>query len=125
MDVENIRYIELKTDQNDAGPAWIARVQFSKSKKTIYFNGIGLKSGKGQCVGANYYDFISGDEYWVSGVKRQEWNRHWAGSGDIMIERSLYDWYLNYINFQETGFLKIIDDLPQTDIQALSLKENE
>lgn len=125
MKTDNIRYIELKSDQDDTGPAWIARVQFSKSGKTIYFNGIGLKSGKGKCVGANYYDFITGDEYWISGVKKQEWNRHWAGSGEIMIEQSLYDWYLSYINFQETGFLKVVEDFPLTDIQGLSQKENK
>lgn len=124
MDTDSIRYIEHKTGHNDDGPAWIARVQFSKSGKTIYFNGMGLKSAKGRGVGANYYDFASGDEYWVSGVKTQEWNRHWVGSGDIMIERSLYDWYLGYINFQETGFLKVIDDLPVTDITAMNQLEN-
>ena len=124
LNTDNIRYIELKSGQADRGPAWIARVRFSRSGRTIYFNGMGLKSGKGKCVGANYFDFATGDEYWVSGVKKQEWNRHWIGSGDIMIERSLHQWYLGFINFQDTGFLKVIDDLPPTDIQALSQLEN-
>ena len=34
-----LRYIELKTGHDDNGPAWIARVKLSKSKRTIYFNG--------------------------------------------------------------------------------------
>ena len=125
MDTENIRYIELKTGFDDNGPAWIARVQFSKSKKTIYFNGMALKSSKGRGIGANYFDYETGDEYWISGVKQQEWNRHWVGAGEIMIERSLHQWYMDYINFMETGFLKVIDDLPETDIQALSRLEND
>jgi len=125
VNTDNIRYIESKSEENDRGSAWIARVKFSKSKRTIYFNGIGLKSCKGTGIGANFHDYVTGKEYWVSGVKKNEWNRHWAGGGNIMIERSLYDWYLDHINFDETGFLKVIDDLPDTDIAALSALENE
>ncbi len=37
-----IRYIERKTDSSDRGLAWIARVGFSQSRRTIYFNDMGF-----------------------------------------------------------------------------------
>ena len=87
----DIKYIELKTGYSDDGPAWIAKVEFSKSGKSIYFNNMLLKSLKGTGIGANYYDIETSEEYWVSGVKQQEWNRHPFGRGDIMIEKSLVE----------------------------------
>lgn len=119
-----VRYIELKTGFSDNGPAWIARVKMSKSKRTIYFNNMALKAAGGQGIAGNYYDLESGNAFWISGIKRSEWNRHWAGGGDIMIERSVYQWYLSEIQFKETGFLHVIDDLPETDVQRLSQIEN-
>lgn len=38
-----IRYIELKTGFSNRGPAWIGKVEFSKSGQTIYFNGKAFK----------------------------------------------------------------------------------
>ncbi|CAN5298354.1 hypothetical protein BH09SUM1_BH09SUM1_09370 [soil metagenome] len=32
-----IKYIELKTNHDDSGPAWIARVKLSRSKQAVYF----------------------------------------------------------------------------------------
>ncbi|MCI0485364.1 MAG: hypothetical protein L0229_02070 [Blastocatellia bacterium] len=122
---EEARYIEMKSGYNDDGPAWIAKVRFSKSGKTIYFNGMALKSCKGAGIGANYYDYATGEEYWISGIKKQEWNRHWAGSGKVMIERSLLEWYKTTVNFQDLGFLEIIEDMPPTDIRELHDRENE
>ncbi|MCP3870426.1 MAG: hypothetical protein GY703_20510 [Gammaproteobacteria bacterium] len=121
---DNVRYIELKSGYSDDGPAWIARVRFSKSKKSIYFNNMLLKSLKGSGIGANYYDLESGDQYWVSGVKKQEWNRHTYGKGDVMIEKSLIDWFCKHINYLEKSFLIPIDDLPESDIQRLNQLEN-
>ncbi len=42
----SIRYIELKTGYDDNGPAWIAKITYSKSRKTIYFNRKKLKKIK-------------------------------------------------------------------------------
>lgn len=120
-----IKYIELETGYSDDGPAWIARISMSKTGKTIYFNGMALKSLKGKGVQVNYYDLESGDEYWISGIKKNEWNRHWAGDGEVMIERSLYDWYITSINYLEVGFLKVIDDLPMTDVDRITKIENK
>ena len=81
-----LKYIELKSGFNDNGPAWIARVVTSKSGRTLYFNGKALKRAVRGTASGNYIDAETGDEYWVSGVKRRGTNRHWAGSGKIMVE---------------------------------------
>jgi hypothetical protein len=89
-----LKYIEQKTGYADNGPAWIARVKVSKSGRTVYFNGRALKRIEGGGVGGNHIDLDSGDEYWVSGVSKRGVNRHWAGSGTIMIEASAVPAYL-------------------------------
>lgn len=82
-----IKYIELKTGYADNGPAWIGKVRFSKSGKTIYFNNHALKgNGHGACR-----DIETGEIYWVSGVKKNEENRHWAGNGKIMVDKEIID----------------------------------
>ncbi len=87
-------YVEHKSGQNDKGEAWIGHVFFSKTGKTLYFNGLAFRSLKGAGVYANYYEVESGDEYWISGVKKAGRDRHWAGSGVIAIGRNAVDEYL-------------------------------
>lgn len=93
-----IKYIELKTGFSDDGPAWIGLVSYSKSGKTIYFNGKAFqKSGsKG-----NYYDIETGDEYWISGVKKDMTDRHSCGNGKIFVEKRILNDYLMIINIKE------------------------
>lgn len=91
-----IKYIELKSGYADNGPAWIARVTFSKTGQTIYFNGKTLK--KGIYISGNYRDIETGDEYWVSGVKKNGMDRHWAGSGKVMIHQDTVEEYLDITN---------------------------
>ena len=87
-------YIEVKSGYNHNGPAWIGRVRFSKTGTTIYYRDLTLRRIKGGGASANYYDVESGDEYWVSGVKKNGEDRHWAGSGPVEIDpdvRSEYE----------------------------------
>ena len=87
-----LKYIELKSGYSDNGPAWIARVGVSKSGRTLYFNGKPLKRGQG--ISANRYDLETGEEYWVSNVKKDGSDRHWAGSGRVSVEASAVADYL-------------------------------
>lgn len=96
---DRIMYIEQKTGFNDNGPAWIGKVQFSKTGRTIYFNGKAFKSLSGTGIYANYYDLETGDEYWISGVKKNGQDRHSAGGGKIMIDRRIIDEYLTLVDF--------------------------
>ena len=90
--IKDLMYIELKTGYSDDGPAWIGYVKTSKSKKTIYFNDHAFQKYNG--IGSNYYDVENDDLYWISGVKKRETNRHWAGKGKIMIDRRAVDEFL-------------------------------
>lgn len=97
--IRDLMYIELKTGYSDDGPAWIGYVHTSKSKKTIYFNDHAFQKNIGSY--ANYIDIENGDEYWISGLKRKESNRHWAGHGKIMIDRRAVNEYLSLIGEKE------------------------
>lgn len=93
--INNLMYIELKTGYSDDGPAWIGYVRTSKSKKTVYFNGCAFQKKIGNY--SNYIDIENGDEYWISGIKKAESNRHWAGHGKIKIDRRAVTEYLSLI----------------------------
>ncbi len=84
-------YIELKTGHNHNGPAWVGRVKFSKTGNTIYYRDLTLRKSRG--VSGNYVDVATGDEYWVSGVKKNGQDRHWAGSGPVEIDPDVRDEY--------------------------------
>lgn len=79
-----IMYIELKTHgggHNDNGPAWISRVTFSKTGKTIYWRNKELQRWHCSTCG-NYIDAETDDEYWISGPKKNGQDRYsWAGGG--------------------------------------------
>lgn len=88
----DIRYIELKTGYHDDGPAWIGRVLISRSGRSVYFNDHGFQrcnAGSG-----NYTDIETGVTYWISGVKKDGSDRHWAGHGKIVIDRKIVKEYL-------------------------------
>lgn len=93
--INDLMYIELKTGYSDDGPAWIGYVKTSKSKKSIYFNDHAFQKNIGTY--SNYIDIENGDEYWISGLKRAESNRHWAGHGKVMIDRRAIREYLSLI----------------------------
>ena len=93
--INNLMYIELKTGYSDDGPAWIGYVRTSKSKKTVYFNDRAFQKKIGNY--SNYIDSENGDEYWISGIKKAESNRHWAGHGKIKIDRRAVTEYLSLI----------------------------
>jgi hypothetical protein len=127
MGKRRLRYIELKTGYADNGPAWISNVIFSKSGETIYFNGKALKRIHGGGIAGNYYDLESSDEYWVSGVKKDGTNRHWAGSGKIKIDVNAVNDFLQYIGQREVDRTQyeICADIQTTDPQDFYEMENQ
>ena len=122
-----LKYIELKTNQSDSGPAWIARVKMSRSGTTVYFNGKALRRARKGGLEGNYFDVRTRDEYWVSGVKKDGTDRHWAGSGKVALEASAVREYLALTGMAEVdeSRLFVVPDLPQTDIQRLHDAANE
>jgi len=68
-------------------------VEFSKSGKTLYFNGHALKgNGHGVC-----YDIKTREIYWISGLKKNGQDRHWAGNKNAMKCRDCFVFYF-YLN---------------------------
>ena len=122
-----IKYIELKTGYSDNGPAWIGLVSFSKSGKTIYFDGKAFQSLNGMGINGNYFDLESGDEYWISGVKKNMSDRHKFGGGTIMIEKRILSDYLNLIDRKElpkSGF-ELTEVQIEKPIERIYELENE
>ncbi len=93
-----IKYIEIKSGFSGNGTAWIGLVSFSKSGKTIYFNGQAFQSLNGNGISGNYFNIENGDEYWISGVKKDMSDRHRFGSGKILVEKRILNEYLKIIN---------------------------
>src|SRR5215218_8972058 len=88
-----IMYIELKSGYSDNGPASISRITFSKTGRTVYFQGKQLQSSGGQGVQGNYRDVETREEYWVSGPKRDGTDRHSAGGGIVKIDEDVAEEY--------------------------------
>ena len=122
-----IRYIELKTGYSDNGPAWIGKVKFSKTGKTVYFNDKAFRkyvcAGKG--IAGNYYDVETKEEYWISGVKKYGADRHWAGSGKIIIGKNIVSEYLAEIGQAQLKSNLIIADIPEIyPIERITMLDN-
>ena len=89
-------YVELKSDQSDSGPAWIGRVRTSKTGRTLYYRDRELQRRHG--ISGNYVDIKTGEEFWISGVKKDGKDRHWAGGGPVEIDPDVLDEYLEIVN---------------------------
>ena len=116
-----IKYIELKSGYSDDGPAWIGRVEFSKSGQTIYFNGKAFKgNGHGSC-----FDMESNETYWITGIKKDGENRHWAGKGKIAIDKMVVREYLTIKGWPQLDLNKYdLIDIEKTDKQKFTTIEN-
>lgn len=73
-----LMYFENKRGLIDGVTARIGWAQFSKTGKSIKYRGLEFQSCKGRGNYANYFETISGDEYWISGVKKRGSNIHYA-----------------------------------------------
>jgi len=119
-----IMYIENKS-YGHHGPAWIGLVEFSKSGQTVYFNGKALKRLKTPGINGNHFDIETGEEYWVSGVKKNGQDRHQFGGGKIMIDINCIEGYLRLVDFNtidEKKFTKI--EFLKTDKSRFNEIEN-
>ena len=92
---ERLMFVQLKSGyDNDQGPAWISRVQFSKSWQTAYFHGLTLR--REQRVRGNFTDVDTGDEWWLSGPRRDRSDARYSGQQPTVDEdaRAAYEAFL-------------------------------
>jgi hypothetical protein len=74
-----IMYIESKSGTLN-GPARIGRVTFSKTSKSLTYRGRTFQSLKGRGFKANYFDVDTGEEFWISGPRKDGQDRLYAES---------------------------------------------
>jgi hypothetical protein len=76
--------------------------------------------------GGNYIDMETGESFWVSGVKKDGKDRHWAGSGKVLVEAAAVAEYLKTIKAKtlDTSRCDATDSIRQTDIKRLSQLAN-
>lgn len=67
--VRRLMFVQLKTGYDaDHGPSWVCWVEFTRSWATARFHGRELRRTNG--VRGNFADVATGEEFWVSGPKR-------------------------------------------------------
>ena len=118
-----LKYIELVNGFSHDGPAWIGLASFSKSGKTVYFDGKAFQRVGSDRTGGNFYDIESGDEYWISGIKKDMSDRHKFGGGKIFVEKRILNNYLQTI--EKTELPKSGYELTEVDTEKPIEKINE
>jgi hypothetical protein len=86
-----IMYIEEKPAVT--GQARIRRVRTSKTGRTLFFDGRAFQSLKGACFKANYFDVETGDEYWISGCKKDGTDRLYDEADPVYIDDDVREEY--------------------------------
>ena len=71
-----VMYIENKNGLIDGACARIGWVSFSKTGRTVYYKDRVLKAIGGRGVRGNFVDEKTGEEFWVSGIKKRGSNAH-------------------------------------------------
>ncbi len=89
---ERIMYIENKT-HSLSGEAQVGRVRFSKTGKTLYYNGRTFQSLKGSGFKANYYDVETGEQFWISGCKKDGSDRLYGERIPVKIDADVREEY--------------------------------
>ena len=87
-----IMYIENKSD-GLSGEARIGRVTFSKTGATIYYRGRSLATLKGSGFKSNYFDEETGEEFWVSGPRRDGADRLYGEARPVEIDDDVREEY--------------------------------
>ncbi len=65
-----IMYIECKGTSSWTGSGRIGRATFSKTGRTLYYQGRTLQPLKHPAGRANYLDIDTGEHFWISGCKK-------------------------------------------------------
>lgn len=104
-----IMYIEEKSGENNLiGIARIGRVKFSKTGKSIHYQGKTFARFSG--FKANYFDTETGDAYWISGCKKDGSDRLYGERLPILIdEDAKEEYWVNIRNKPENKNLNIIN----------------
>ncbi len=89
-----IMYIEFKGEEL-TGEARIGRVSFSKSMRSVHYNGKTFQKMNG--FKANYYDIETREGYWISGCKKDGTDRLYGERLPIHIDEDIQEEYWSKI----------------------------
>ncbi|MFD7137386.1 hypothetical protein [Streptomyces sp. NPDC059894] len=83
-----LMFVHLKTGYDiDRGPSWIGWVDFSRTWRTAYFRGRTLRRGTGLGLfDANFHDVETGEDFWISGPKRDRSDTRYGPEGPTVEE---------------------------------------
>jgi hypothetical protein len=87
-----IMYVERKAG-GLTGDARIGRVTLSRTGCTMYYGDQRFQSLKGAGFKANYFDVDTGEEYWISGPKRDGSDRLYGERVPIEIDEDVREEY--------------------------------
>lgn len=90
---KRLMYVENKDGVIDGFHARIGWVTFSRSGRSVYYRGRTLKRAKGGGISGDFYCDETGEEYWVSGVKKKGSNAHWAEITTVFIDEDAREEY--------------------------------
>lgn len=79
-----LMYIENKSGDVDGARARVGWVTFSKTGRTVYYQGKSLQ--RANETEGHHLDVENGDEYWVSSVKKPSSNGHYVVPVDIEVD---------------------------------------
>jgi hypothetical protein len=85
-------YIENKSG-GVTGPARIGLVAFSRTGRTLYYDGRSFQSLKGAGFKSNYYDVETGEEYWISGPRKDGRDRLYGEAAPVEIDDDVRERY--------------------------------
>lgn len=91
-----IMWIERK--EGLAGPARIGRVMSSKSGPSLHYRGKTFQTLSGRGFRANYFDVDTGEEYWISGCRKD--GRDALYNTDLEIDEDVREEYWTLIRKQ-------------------------
>jgi hypothetical protein len=79
-----LMYVENKNGMIDGANARIGWVSFSQTGRTVYYSDLQLLKARG--VRGNFVNLATGDEYWISGVKKSGSNVHPCEHASVAID---------------------------------------
>lgn len=85
-------YIEYKGD-GLTGDARIGRVTFSKTMKSLRYDGKLFKSLNGDGFKSNFFDDETGEKYWISGCSKDGSDRLYNERTPIFIDEDVQEEY--------------------------------
>ncbi|MFZ1686289.1 MAG: hypothetical protein WAU70_02640 [Flavobacteriales bacterium] len=85
-------YIEDKS-QGLVGHAVIGRVTFSKTGRSIHYQGRTFQSQNGRGFKSNYFEVATGSEFWISGCRKDGADRLYKGGPPVLIDEDVREEY--------------------------------